>query len=124
MYRPDSTKQGPFWEINCHSLSLVIPNTLRNPKVPYRVHKTRHWAQSWARWILSRSLPKNPSETSDLCNIQRVIADEELLTLGPVPKVEDHPLSAGTRHVVMTRDPLDMKVKQSRNKIKLLSANI
>jgi hypothetical protein len=38
----------------------------------------------------------------------------------PVPKLENHPLSAEKHHVVMTRDTLNMKLKQSRNENKTI----
>jgi len=39
----DFMEQNPSGTINIHSVSQEIPCLLRNSKVHYGVHRTRHW---------------------------------------------------------------------------------
>jgi hypothetical protein len=50
-YLTNSTEQIPSWEANSHSASQEIPRLVWKQEVQYRVHKSRHWPLSWARWI-------------------------------------------------------------------------
>jgi hypothetical protein len=48
-----SMEQIPSWKAESYSASQEITRLLCNPRVHYRVQKTRYWSQSWARWIVS-----------------------------------------------------------------------
>ena len=51
--------QNHSWDANRFAVSQEIPHTLGNPKVHYRIHKSRHLSISWASSI--QSIPPHPT---------------------------------------------------------------
>jgi hypothetical protein len=94
-----SMEQNPSWEANRCSGSQEITRISRNSEVHYRIQK------------------RPPRVTVWMCHDNIRIYGEELLALGPSPKLEDHPFSTlrgicrhntddiniGTRYVILAK---------------------